>query len=183
MSFGEMIRSETVQRILGIDPGTRSMGYGLIETKGSRTTRAVAYGALRPGMKKPLYQRLGIIAQDLEIIIRKHEPHVLVLEQSFCGKSARTAIAIGEARGIVLSLAGRYELILEQYTATSVKSAIVGAGRAGKEQVQKMVQMILGLKEDFETDDESDALALALAYVQRSSYVQLHQRATRQQRS
>ncbi len=157
-------------RILGVDPGTRSMGYGLIDVLDRRQLRSVCYGAWRPGAKLLLYQRLGCIQQQLEAFLQEHRPDVVVLEKSFSGNNIKTAINIGEARGVVLSMTGRFDIELMEYTPTSVKNAIVGAGRAGKEQVQKMVGMLLGVHDTFETDDESDALALAITYVQREGH-------------
>lgn len=157
-------------RIMGVDPGTRSMGYGVVDFWDKRDIRPVCFGAWRPKAALPLYQRLGWIQRHLEQLIIDLQPEVVVLEKSFCGDNVKTAISIGEARGVVLSLAGRYQLELMEYSPTSVKNAIVGAGRAQKEQVQKMVAMLLGLFDGFATDDESDALALALTYIQREGH-------------
>ena len=161
------MKSLKAVRVLGVDPGTRSMGYGLIDCFSYQERTPVCYGAWRPDVRLPLFRRLGIIQKSLEELIRSYSPQVLVLEKSFCGPNVKTAISIGEARGLVLSLAGRYDLDLKEYSPTSVKMAIVGTGRATKEQVQKMVSMLLGGNRSFETDDESDALALAVSYVQR----------------
>ncbi|OED37116.1 crossover junction endodeoxyribonuclease RuvC [PVC group bacterium (ex Bugula neritina AB1)] len=153
--------------VLGVDPGTRSMGYGLINAKDHKSLKPIVYGAWRPRASLPLYKRLGFIQSALKTFIHEQSPDVIVLEKSFCGKNVRASMSLGEARGTVLSLAGQFDLELVEYAPTSVKSAVSGVGRATKEQVQKMVKLFLGINDLFKTDDESDALALAITYVQK----------------
>lgn len=154
--------------IMGVDPGTRSLGVALLDLDKGQNVRSLHYEAIQSPASKPLYQRLGHISNSLEELFSKFEPHVVVLEKSFFGVNMSTAIRMGEARGVVMSLAGRFLCDLMEFTPNSVKSAIVGHGHATKEQMQGMVKRLLGIRGDFATHDESDALALALCYVFRN---------------
>ncbi len=148
--------------ILGVDPGTIRLGYGLINVVRGNKFQILASGVIAPAPKKPIFERLGQILQKLEEIFLLHKPNIVSLEKSFYGTNAKTAISLGEARGVVLSLAGKYESDFQEFSPLSVKQSITGSGKADKEQVQKMVRMILNYDKDFKSADESDALAIAL---------------------
>lgn len=156
--------------ILGIDPGSRLLGYGIIEKTGTRV-RVLEHGTVKLFHKEyrniPVDEttpsRLKEIYERLSEIIQKHKPTVMAVEKVFFAKNAISALKLGQARGVVLLTAAVHDLEIYEYSVTEVKSMITGHGRADKEQVAKMLQMILGVQ-DFETADASDALALALGH-------------------
>lgn len=154
-------------RILGIDPGSRITGYGCIEVKGSQLSH-ISHGTLKltaPGAKTvlPLEQRLVTLYEGLNTVIRKNQPDILVVEKVFFAKNASSALKLGHARGVVLLCGGLHDLEVVEYAPTEIKQALVGHGRAEKEQVAEMVQMFVG-KRQFTTHDASDALAVAICH-------------------
>jgi crossover junction endodeoxyribonuclease RuvC len=154
-------------RVLGIDPGTVSCGYGVIDYHGN-SFRAVAYGAIRCQPRMPFEERLANIFNGLEEIIELHKPDCVAIEEAFAGKSIQTALRIGEARGIAIVSASKVGLPVSQYAPRLVKKAVVGAGGAHKSQVQKMVQIVLSLPELPTPDDAADALAIAICHCHRA---------------
>ncbi len=152
-------------RILGIDPGTRNVGYGIIEERGSQLLY-VASGTVvtRSG---ELAQRLVEIYNGLKGAIQLYQPDEVGVETVFAGTNIQTAIAIGEGRGVALLAAAEAGLPVCGYEPTLIKKAVTSSGRAGKEQVQEMVRVLLGLRELPETDHESDALAIAITHSRR----------------
>jgi len=153
-------------RILGIDPGTALLGYGVVLV--SEPLRALAYGAIRTDAGTPLELRLVQLYQELDQLIATWNPQVVVLEQLFFARNVTTALAVGQARGVVLLLCGQRGLPVVEYTPAQVKQAVGGYGRAGKRQMQEMVRLLLGLPEIPQPDDAADALALALCHAQHS---------------
>ena len=153
-------------RILGIDPGTALLGYGVVLV--SEPLRALAYGAIRTHAGTPLEFRLVQLYQELDQLIATWNPQVVVLEQLFFARNVTTALAVGQARGVVLLLCGQRGLPVVEYTPAQVKQAVGGYGRAGKRQMQEMVRLLLGLPEIPQPDDAADALALALCHAQHS---------------
>ncbi|MDO8535745.1 MAG: crossover junction endodeoxyribonuclease RuvC [Candidatus Omnitrophota bacterium] len=149
-------------RILGIDPGLQTTGYGIIE---DRTLKLVEAGIIKTHANTPIQSRLKKIFDSLTEIIIEHEPGVLVLEKiySHC-KHPTTAILMGHARGAVCLASGMHEIRLVNYPSTKIKKTITGNGHASKQQVQRMVQNILKLKDPPEPVDVSDALAMAISY-------------------
>ncbi|MDP6111546.1 MAG: crossover junction endodeoxyribonuclease RuvC [Planctomycetota bacterium] len=154
-------------RVLGIDPGTVTCGYGVIDYR-SNSFQSVAYGAIRCKPKTPFEERLATIFTGLEEIIEQHKPDCVAIEEAFAGKSIQTALRIGEARGIAILSASKVGLPVSQYPPRLVKKAVVGAGGAHKSQVQKMVQVVLSLPELPKPDDASDALAIAICHCHRA---------------
>jgi len=148
--------------ILGIDPGSRITGWGLVEHNGGRSTY-LASGALRLGQDAPLPERLVKLADGVEEVLETYRPEHCAIEQIFTAKNARSALVLGHARGVILCTVARRSLTLHEYSPTQVKQAIVGAGRAGKSQVQLMVGALLARKGTFQ-EDEADALAVALTH-------------------
>jgi crossover junction endodeoxyribonuclease RuvC len=148
-------------RILGIDPGSRATGYGVLEVEGSRLAR-VAGGVIRPGAEA-LSERLSCIASTLGSVIRKTGPQSSALESVFAARNLRSALLLGQARGAALVACGLAGLPTAEYAPAQVKRAVVGYGAAGKEQVQRMVQRLLGLPSPPPVD-EADALAVALCH-------------------
>lgn len=150
-------------RILGIDPGSRVTGWGLLDASGWEI-RFVAHGVLRAGEEAALGPRLARLAQGLRHVIEEHGAEVVALEQVFAAKNARSALVLGHARGALLLTASEAGLPVHEYTATEVKSAVTGTGRAEKEQVRAALALQLGLKELPRPLDASDALAIAICH-------------------
>ncbi|HHT9104668.1 MAG TPA: crossover junction endodeoxyribonuclease RuvC [Candidatus Wujingus californicus] len=150
-------------KILGIDPGTQVAGYGLIEKTGSKI-RAIEYGSIKTKRNQDFSQRLKTIYLKIMDIISNHQPDQIAIEEVFYGKNIKAAIKIGEGRGIVFLCAATANIPITEYAATVIKKAIVGNGGAHKSQVQEMVKIILGLTENPEPEDASDALAIAICH-------------------
>ena len=154
-------------RVVGIDPGTRSVGYGVIEEDASGRARLCDAGTIRCEKEKNLANRLVAIHRALQVVMREWRPEAAAVETAFFGKNAQTAIKIGEGRGVALLSAAEAEVEVFGYEPTLVKRALAGSGRAGKEQIRQMVRVRLGLEELPESDHASDALALALCHLNR----------------
>ena len=149
-------------RILGIDPGTALMGYGVVEGQGSREW-ALAYGALStPGDMLP-EKRLQTLYRGVVDLMLEYKPEAVAVEELFFGRNVTTAIHVGQARGIVLLAAADNGIPVREFTPMQVKMAVTGYGRAEKPQVQAMVRTLLALKEIPKPDDVADALAVAIA--------------------
>ncbi|HHV27776.1 crossover junction endodeoxyribonuclease RuvC [Anaerosalibacter bizertensis] len=149
--------------ILGIDPGIAIVGYGVIECKGNRF-KALDYGAITTEANIPFTERIRIIYDDMTTLIDKYNPTDLAIEELFFNKNVKTAIKVGQARGVEILAAVHKGLNIYEYTPLQVKQGVVGYGRAEKRQVQEMVKMLLNLKEIPKPDDAADALALALCH-------------------
>jgi crossover junction endodeoxyribonuclease RuvC len=147
--------------VLGIDPGTAALGYGIIESTRGRL-REVDHGCLETSPDQPLPERLLAIHALVDELIELHEPAVVAVERLFFSRNAQTAFAVGQARGVVLMAAAQHGLPVREATPNEVKSAIAGYGAADKEQVQRMVQVVLGMAERPRPDDAADALAIAV---------------------
>ncbi len=147
--------------ILGIDPGIADTGYGVIKSEGSRLT-CLAYGSIKTSAKLDLVSRLEILHQELDKITKKYRPDFAAMEQLFFNKNVRTALIVGQARGVALLTLKQNKLKIFDYTPSQVKSAVSAYGQASKLQVQKMVKLILNLKELPQPDDAADALAIAI---------------------
>ena len=150
-------------KVLGIDPGTAACGYGVVHEKGGRL-RAVDYGWWQtPAGKRPEL-RLRTIFDGVSEVIEELEPQAVVLEESFVGVDARTALSVGQARGAVLVAAASFGVECAEYAPSRVKQAVCGYGRAEKAQVQRMVMAILGLRTPPTPQHASDALAVAICH-------------------
>jgi crossover junction endodeoxyribonuclease RuvC len=146
--------------VLGIDPGTAALGYGIVERTGSRL-REVDHGCLVTSPDLSLPERLLAIHSLVDELLSLHEPHLLGIERLFFSRNVQTAFAVGQARGVVLLAAAQHGTPVREATPNEVKSAITGYGAADKEQVQRMVQLVLGMSELPRPDDAADALAIA----------------------
>jgi crossover junction endodeoxyribonuclease RuvC len=151
--------------VLGIDPGTASTGFGLVERRGG-TLVSLGGGVISTRADEPLELRLAAIADSIEELIAEHRPAALAVEDIFFGRNVRTAFAVGQARGAVLAAAGTGGVPCFAYTPQAVKLAVCGSGRAGKDQVQRMVAALLGLPAAPASDHAADALALAICHSQ-----------------
>ena len=155
-------------RVLGIDPGTVATGWGVVETAasrpglGSRHCR-VASGVIRA--RGPLPERLATIFAAVCAILEEHQPAALSIEKTFVSENVQTAFRLGEARGSILVAAARAGVTIHEYSPAEIKMAVVGYGRAVKDQVQSMVTRLLSLP-DCPATDEADALAAALCHLQ-----------------
>ncbi|TME83906.1 MAG: crossover junction endodeoxyribonuclease RuvC [Chloroflexi bacterium] len=146
--------------VLGIDPGTAALGYGVISRNGG--LRAVDYGVLSTGADLPLPERLLAVHTLMTDLIELHAPSLIGVERLFFSRNAQTAFAVGQARGVVLLAAAQHGVPVREATPNEVKNAISGYGSADKEQVQRMLQVLLGLKVRPTPDDAADALAMAV---------------------
>jgi crossover junction endodeoxyribonuclease RuvC len=161
--------------ILGVDPGSRNLGYGLIEKTGNQM-KVIDHGTLElyhkeykgipvdettPSRLKEIFVRLGEV-------IQQYKPQIMAVEKVFFAKNAVSALKLGQARGVVLLTAAVHDLEIYEYSVTEVKSTLTGHGRADKEQVAKMLTLMMGAK-DFATLDASDALALAAAHAMKGA--------------
>lgn len=147
--------------ILGIDPGFARTGYGVIEEK-NKNLRVLDYGCLSTPSGLVFEKRLKKIHDGLEEIIKKFRPDVCAVEKIFFCKNAKTAIDVGQARGVIIFTAAEKKLKILEFTPLQVKQFITGYGKAEKQQVQKMIKILLGLKDIPRPDDAADALALAI---------------------
>ncbi len=147
-------------KVLGIDPGTAALGYGIVERSGGRL-REVDHGCLTTTPDVTLPERLLAIHALVDELIALHEPDVVGVERLFFSKNVQTALGVGQARGVILLAAAQHGVPVREATPSEVKSAIAGYGAADKEQVARMVQLVLGMSERPRPDDAADALAIA----------------------
>jgi crossover junction endodeoxyribonuclease RuvC len=150
-------------RVLGIDPGSRFTGWGIVDVQGSKI-RPVASGVIEAG-DGAFVSRMVVIGDELDAIIKKHQPDEAAVEAIFHSKNSQSALKLGHARGVALLSIGRAGIALAEYPPARIKQSVAGHGRASKDQVQQMVRMLLGQTEAY-LEDESDALAAALCHVQ-----------------
>jgi crossover junction endodeoxyribonuclease RuvC len=150
--------------VLGIDPGTAATGYGLVKMEG-KDLQPIDWGCIKTQAGMPAGARLQIIYRELEKVIKKCKPDVAVIEELFFSQNAKTALSVGEARGVALLAATDYELEIAEYTPLQVKLSLTGYGRAQKRQIQEMVKNILKLDKLPRPDDAADGLAIALCYI------------------
>jgi crossover junction endodeoxyribonuclease RuvC len=149
-------------RILGLDPGSRICGYGVIDVHG-RDMRYVECGVLTAPADRPMEQRLGEIACGLKEVIAELAPQIVAVEDVFVHQNARSGLALAQARGMALAVIGLAGLAVASYPPASVKKAVAGSGRAEKDQIARMVQALIGLK-SLPRADAADALAVAITH-------------------
>jgi crossover junction endodeoxyribonuclease RuvC len=162
---------------LGIDPGTAITGYGLVR----ETEEALAlidFGAIKTPANQPMAQRLQGIYRGLATIIEEYEPEAAAVEELFFSRNARTALAVGHARGVTLLALADAGLRIHEYKPVEVKQAVAGYGGADKQQVQEMVRMILHLDEVPRPDDAADAIAVAICHIHSARMKELISRAS-----
>jgi len=151
-------------KVLGIDPGTIKMGYGVVEGQGDRMS-LVDCGALVSAERSPIGERLDYLYRELLEIVRRHQPDAMAVEQPFVAKNARSALAIGRAQAVALLAATGQGIPTYEYTPTRVKQQVANYGASSKEQVQEMVRLQLGLAEAPQPDDAADAVAVAICHL------------------
>jgi crossover junction endodeoxyribonuclease RuvC len=152
-------------RVLGVDPGSRVCGYGVIVVDGPRRYRYVECGVLTAPARAPAEARLGEIARCLGELIAEIAPDALAVEDVFSHQNVRSALALAQARGTILAVAGMAGLPVFSYAPALVKQAVTGRGRASKDQVARMVRVLIGLRRTPRAD-AADALAVAIAHAQ-----------------
>lgn len=150
--------------VLGIDPGTAITGYGLVKGEDDDLT-LVAYGAITTSSDRTMPERLQHIYRELTALIQDRQPMAVAVEELFFSKNVRTALSVGQARGVALLAAANAGLPVHEYTPLQVKQAIAGYGRATKDQVQQMVRMLLALDSVPQPDDAADAIAVAICHL------------------
>jgi len=151
-------------RILGIDPGTVAMGYGLVEEDGERLTM-LDFGVITASSRSPLSDRLYKLHKELLELVSLHQPDEVAIEEPFVARNVRSALAIGRAQAVAMLAAADNCIPIFTYTPTQVKRSVADYGVSGKEQVQKMVQLHLGLSQIPQPYDAADALAVALCHL------------------
>lgn len=156
-------------RILGIDPGTGILGFGVIDIEKGKP-KLVDAGVIRTPVKQADSERLFTIYNELKEIIAELKPDVLAVEKLFFAQNVTTAMSVSQARGVVLLLGKQHDMELYEYTPLQIKQALTGYGRADKKQIQEMVRVMLGLKEAPQPDDCADALAAAITHSMTSQH-------------
>ena len=148
-------------RTLGIDPGTAIMGWGVVDEAGG-VLSLVAYGALTTPAGLPAPDRLVLLYDGLQAVLREHQPESAAIEELFFGKNVNTAITVGQARGVALLALAQTGVPIHEYKPTAVKQAVAGYGGADKKQMQEMVRLTLRLSSIPRPDDAADAVAIAI---------------------
>ncbi len=156
-------------RVIGLDPGLGTTGYGIIDSSGGKLT-VVKYGVVRPPVKNALQKRLNTLFTEVMALIKTYSPDQLAVEDTFYGKNIKTALLLGQARGVLLLTGEQSGLQCSEYSPRKIKQAVTGNGAATKEQVQFMVKSILKLPQLPEPIDASDALAIALCHINQSKW-------------
>jgi crossover junction endodeoxyribonuclease RuvC len=149
--------------ILGIDPGLARVGYGAVE-KNKRGIKCLDYGCIKTSPDNSPQNRLNQIFNEINKLIKKYKPNILVVEKLFFFKNAKTAIPVSQAKGVILLAGAKKKIPIYEFTPLQVKMAITGYGRAQKRQVQEMVKILLNLEKIPRPDDAADALGLAISY-------------------
>ncbi len=150
--------------VLGIDPGLATVGYGVVSIDNKLKIALVDYGTILTSPKTPMPKRLLEISQGMDELIRLYTPNSIAFEELFFNKNVKTAITVAQARGAAVCAAAKLTEELYEYTPLQIKQAVVGYGRAQKEQIQIMVKTLLNLKEIPKPDDAADALAVAICH-------------------
>ena len=149
--------------ILGIDPGLATLGWGVIEAERGRQ-RLINYGCILTTPQQRFPERLQHIGQDMRTLLQTYKPQEIAFEELFFAKNVTTALTVGAARGVAIAACADYTDQLYEYTPMQVKQAIVGYGKAEKQQIQQMVKMLLHMEDIARPDDAADAIAIALTH-------------------
>ncbi len=155
---------------LGIDPGTATTGYGFVRQRDDDSLEAIAYGVITTPAKMPAHERLVMIYDQLNELLLLHRPERCAVEKLFFQKNVTNAIAVGQARGVVMLALAQAGMEPAEYTPNEIKLAVAGYGSAGKRQVQEMVRMLLELDSIPRPDDAADALAVAITHIHTKRY-------------
>ena len=156
-------------RVLGVDCGTEYTGFGVVELCPDETLVCLTCGAIKLSPREPLPRRLATIFERLGVIIQEHQPDNVAIEDVFYALNVKSALKLGQVRGVAMLAASSAGLEVNEYSPLSIKSAVVGYGRAEKPQVQYMVTRLLNLAEVPEPPDAADALAIAICHLHTSA--------------
>ncbi len=159
-----------IQRVIGVDPGLSITGFGILDYKGGQI-RTVAFGTIKPPAKESLPNRLEYLNSHMTELLEKFEPHALAIEDTFFSQNVKSALLLGQARGVLILAAASKGIPSIDYAPRKVKQSVVGNGAADKKQVQYMVQQILKMKEPPKPLDVSDALAIGLCHINQNKYL------------
>jgi len=159
--------------VLGIDPGTATTGYGLVRDRADGSLELVTYGTIQTPAGIAAHQRLSVLFHRLNEILVLHRPDSCAVEKLFFQRNISTAIAVGQARGVLMLAISEAGLDMAEYTPNEVKQAVAGYGSAGKKQVQEMVRVLLALPDIPRPDDAADALAIAITHLNTQRYGEL----------
>ena len=151
-------------RILGVDPGTVTMGYGVIESQDDEIA-LVDFGALNSPARSPIEERLSYLYRQLTVIITRCQPDAVAIEQPFMAKNVKAALAMGKAQAVAILAAANRGIPTYEYTPTQVKQRVANYGASSKEQIQEMVRLQLGLSQVPQPNDAADALAVAICHL------------------
>lgn len=162
MALKDKENSKQKNIILGIDPGIADTGYGVIKKKNNENITCLDYGSIKTKANTELADRLLIVYNELLELIDKYKPEIVAVEQLFFCRNVKTALVVGQARGVVLLAAKKSKTVIKEFTPLQVKQAVSTYGRANKRQVQEMVKLLLKLDDIPRPDDAADALAIAI---------------------
>ncbi|MEQ8673346.1 MAG: crossover junction endodeoxyribonuclease RuvC [Aggregatilineales bacterium] len=160
--------------VLGIDPGTATIGYGVVRELNDGSLQAIDFGVIKTYPKDVMWDRLNIIYSELTRIIKQHQPDRAAVEELFFAKNVTTAITVAQGRGVILLALAQADLQIAEYKPNQVKQSITGYGGAGKPQMQEMVRALLGLEEIPKPDDAADALGIAITDIHSMHYTSLY---------
>ncbi|MCP4361836.1 MAG: crossover junction endodeoxyribonuclease RuvC [Chloroflexi bacterium] len=161
-------------RILGLDPGTATTGYGIIDEDEGQLT-AVTYGTITTSPKQEMPQRLQTIQQELKQLLQEYQPDTAGIEEVFFGRNVTTAITVGQARGVLILTLANANIPIGEYSPPKIKDAVTGYGKADKNQVQLMVRNLLNLEETPRPDDAADGLAVAITHYHYQRFESLYE--------
>ena len=163
-------------RILGIDPGLATTGFGIIRSNRQDNYECLEFGIISTEAGLPDADRLKVLFASITDLIQNHQPDSCAVEKLFFQKNVKTALSVGQARGVVLLTLAQADLPVNEYTPNEVKQSVCGYGNAAKSQVQRMVQTLLQLDELPKPDDAADALAVAICHIHHQSFNEYIQR-------
>ena len=161
---------EKIKRVIGVDPGLTITGFGILDYKGGQI-RTVAFGTIKPPVKESLPNRLEYLNSHMTELLEKFEPNAFAIEDTFFSQNVKSALLLGQARGVLLLAAASKGIPSMDYAPRKVKQSVVGNGAADKTQVQYMVQQILKMDEPPKPLDVSDALAIGLCHINQTKYL------------
>jgi crossover junction endodeoxyribonuclease RuvC len=163
-------------RVLGVDPGTLNMGYGIVEEQGGGNIKMLGCGVICVPQKMPIEERLSVLHEGLTRMISQYKPEAVALEEPFVAGNARSALAIGRAQAVAMLAAGQAKLPIFRYMPTQVKQLVTSYGRSSKDQVQQVVKLQLGVTDLPEAHDAADALAVAICHLNQKHLNEILQR-------
>lgn len=158
-------------KLLGIDPGTATTGYGIIDTTNPKKILSIEFGQIKTSKDMLMPDRLHKVYNSVVELVERHSPEALVVERLFFNSNVKTAMSVGQARGIYFLVAGQFGLPVFEYTALEAKMALTGYGRSDKKAVRSMVTELLNIKTQIKPIDASDALAMALCHIIKTGYI------------